>query len=158
MPSSRVAGFLRRLPVIAVQPPVEVELPASGASITVEPAAGETALARWHRAGEPLVDVPGLVQGSSTTTLRLLSADPSLLGEYDVVLTNACGITRSSLTRVVAPPCIGDHNADGGVDGVDVEVFYSDWEAGLVEADVNRDGGIDGSDIDTFFVAWEAGC
>jgi hypothetical protein len=54
--------------------------------------------------------------------------------------------------------CIGDYNADGGVDGSDVSAFFADWESGTSAADVNQDGGIDGSDVDVFFEHWEAGC
>ena len=54
-------------------------------------------------------------------------------------------------------PCPADYNADGGVDGADVEAFYTDWEAGNSQADVNGDGGVDGGDVETFFTAWEAG-
>ncbi|MBL8999958.1 MAG: hypothetical protein JNK25_02335 [Phycisphaerae bacterium] len=57
----------------------------------------------------------------------------------------------------VVPPCIADYNADGGVDGGDVEAFFSDWEQGFAAADVNGDGGVDGADVETFFAAWESG-
>ena len=53
--------------------------------------------------------------------------------------------------------CIADFNLDGGVDGSDIEAFFTAWEAGNAAADVNVDGGVDGSDIQPFFVAWEAG-
>ncbi len=61
---------------------------------------------------------------------------------------------------IPTPPvtCIGDYNQDGGVDGADVEAFYTDWEAGNAAADLNQDGGIDGGDVETFFRAWENGC
>ena len=54
-------------------------------------------------------------------------------------------------------PVIADFNQDGGVDGADVDAFFSEWEAGNSTADTNQDGGVDGSDIDFFFAAWEAG-
>jgi len=56
------------------------------------------------------------------------------------------------------PPCIGDFNQDGGVDGADVEAFFVVWESGEPAGDVNQDGGIDGGDVEFFFVRWEAGC
>ncbi|MBS0198311.1 MAG: hypothetical protein JSR77_16280 [Planctomycetes bacterium] len=59
--------------------------------------------------------------------------------------------------RVGAPPCFADYNQDGGIDGADVESFFTDWEAGDNNADVNADGGVDGGDVETFFAAWEAG-
>ena len=54
-------------------------------------------------------------------------------------------------------PCPADYNADGGVDGADIEAFFTDWEAGNAASDVNFDGGVDGGDIEAFFIAWEAG-
>ncbi|MFZ4430468.1 MAG: proprotein convertase P-domain-containing protein, partial [Phycisphaerales bacterium] len=53
--------------------------------------------------------------------------------------------------------CIGDFNQDGGVDGGDIESFFSEWTAGMNCADVNLDGGVDGGDIETFFNVWQAG-
>ncbi len=54
-------------------------------------------------------------------------------------------------------PCYADYNADGGVDGADVEAFFVDWSASVGCADTNEDGGIDGSDVETFFIQWSAG-
>ncbi|MCX5689503.1 MAG: dockerin type I repeat-containing protein, partial [Planctomycetota bacterium] len=53
--------------------------------------------------------------------------------------------------------CPADYNRDGGVDGGDIEAFFSEWEGGSGCADVNADGGIDGGDIERFFLLWEAG-
>jgi hypothetical protein len=57
----------------------------------------------------------------------------------------------------LAPPCPADYNADGGVDGADVEAFFVDWESGSSAADVNFDGGVDGGDLEVFFIAWSNG-
>lgn len=51
--------------------------------------------------------------------------------------------------------CPTDWNADGGIDGGDVDAFFQSWEAG--SADFNLDGGTDGLDIGEFFARWEAG-
>jgi len=56
-----------------------------------------------------------------------------------------------------APPCPADFNQDGGIDGADVQDFFTAWEAGDAAGDVNFDGGVDGADVETFFAAWEAG-
>lgn len=53
--------------------------------------------------------------------------------------------------------CPADFNEDGGVDGADVEAFFTAWQDGETTADVNFDGGVDGADVETFFIAWEAG-
>ena len=55
-------------------------------------------------------------------------------------------------------PCLGDFNADGGVDFADIVAFFGVWDRGDAAADVNQDGGVDGGDIETFFVAWQSGC
>jgi hypothetical protein len=60
-------------------------------------------------------------------------------------------------TCSTCPVCAADYNQDGGVDGPDVEAFYSDWENALPCADVNQDGGVDGPDVEAFFTLWEAG-
>jgi len=61
------------------------------------------------------------------------------------------------LISVNTSTCYADYNQDGGVDGGDIEAFFSDWEAGSSFADVNQDGGIDGGDIETFFIQWSNG-
>jgi autotransporter-associated beta strand protein len=65
--------------------------------------------------------------------------------------------SASAITITVSAPCPADFNQDGGVDGGDIESFFSAWEAADTSADVNYDGGVDGGDIETFFHAWEAG-
>ncbi|MBS0197141.1 MAG: DNRLRE domain-containing protein [Planctomycetes bacterium] len=74
---------------------------------------------------------------------------------------NVDASSRTTLTVDFSPPapgCIGDYNQDGGIDGSDVQAFFTDWEAGLDVADVNQDGGVDGGDTQFFFEHWEAGC
>lgn len=51
--------------------------------------------------------------------------------------------------------CPADFNRDGGVDGNDIDAFFTAWEQG--NADVNADGGVDGADVSAFFTVWEAG-
>ncbi|MCX5690862.1 MAG: hypothetical protein NTV94_13945 [Planctomycetota bacterium] len=55
-------------------------------------------------------------------------------------------------------PCVADMNADGGIDGTDVNAFFEVWETGEVAGDVNRDGGVDGMDVQYFLEHWERGC
>jgi len=54
--------------------------------------------------------------------------------------------------------CRADVNVDGGVDGQDIEAFFTVFAAGSVAADFNDDGGTDGQDVEAFFHLWEAGC
>ena len=63
------------------------------------------------------------------------------------------------ITEVIFVPfCPGDFNQDGGVDGSDVDAFFTAWESGDSAADINQDGGVDGTDVESFFARWEAGC
>ncbi|MFZ4430369.1 MAG: DUF7453 family protein [Phycisphaerales bacterium] len=55
------------------------------------------------------------------------------------------------------PPCAGDFNQDGGIDGGDIESFFAAWEASDPCGDVNQDGGVTGDDVGSFFSTWEAG-
>ncbi len=52
---------------------------------------------------------------------------------------------------------IADYNRDGGVDGADLDAFFTAWSAGEARSDGNRDGGIDGNDVEAFFAAWSGG-
>ncbi len=53
--------------------------------------------------------------------------------------------------------CPADYNQSGGVDGSDVESFFTDWAQSLPCADTNLDGSVDGSDVEAFFVPWQNG-
>jgi hypothetical protein len=64
---------------------------------------------------------------------------------FEVETTPTCG------------PCFADYNQDGGVDGGDIEAFFTDWESSAGCSDANLDGGVDGGDIEAFFTQWEAG-
>lgn len=71
----------------------------------------------------------------------------------------AMAIISAQLDVVYTPPlCPADMNHDGGVDGEDVNAFFTVWEAGEEPADLNADGGIDFADVTYFFDHWESGC
>lgn len=57
----------------------------------------------------------------------------------------------------IACGCPADFNQDGGVDGGDVEAFFTDWADADPCADTNQDGGVDGGDVEAFFIVWEMG-
>jgi hypothetical protein len=78
-------------------------------------------------------------------------------GDYRCVVSNACGTLITPPATIGSTFCAADFNADGGVDGSDVEAFFAAWAAGDHMADVNQDGGVDGSDVEGFFNAWGAG-
>jgi probable HAF family extracellular repeat protein len=93
---------------------------------------------------------------AATATLSLSGLVATDAGQFDCVITNACGATTTDPVSLTV--CIGDYNCDGGVDGQDVESFFLAWESGESAGDVNADGGVDGQDVEFFFVRWEAGC
>jgi hypothetical protein len=125
---------------IVVNSGLQVYFPGSGvvrytsAALTV-PAFGEAPNDAFYAFAE-IVVAAGAFDGSTiTATLDNVSVEGTLVE--------------------TGPACPADFNADGGVDGADIESFFTAWEAGDGIADVNADGGVDGSDVETFFAAWK---
>lgn len=73
-------------------------------------------------------------------------------------LTTVDGGPYLDAVSVTPITCPADFNDDGGVDGSDVQAFFTAWEAADGSSDLNGDGGIDGADVGYFFERWEAGC
>jgi len=72
---------------------------------------------------------------------------------YVIELTGACfPVIGTCWGR-----CPADYDRNGGIDGADVEAFFTDWEVGESCADANRDGSVDGADLESFFISWERG-
>jgi hypothetical protein len=94
--------------------------------------------------------------GVNTPTLTLLNNNLQLAGEYDCVVTNACGdsITQGTLVRCG----ISDINNDGFIDFIDFDVFVAAFESDQSVADINRDGFLDFTDFDFFVTQFELGC
>jgi hypothetical protein len=100
------------------------------------------------------------LEGASFFTATLFRAS-SFTGSFASVLT--IGASRGALSLVATATTlelrhnIADYNADGGVDGADLEWFLVEWEAGEMTTDVNGDGGVDGLDIESFLTLWTQG-
>jgi hypothetical protein len=116
---------------------------------------------KWLRDGEELSDGPtgfgsalNGVHASQLEIDRTTSADG---GFYSVRVSNPCGVLESTAV-IIGVRCLADFNLDGGVDGSDVDAFFSAWSSGDSSADLDGNGGVDGADISPFFAAWEAGC
>lgn len=80
---------------------------------------------------------------------------PAFFTKESAVAQAAGYIARLEFSVLVYPGA--DFNLDGGVDGSDVEAFFTAWEAADTIADFNIDGGVDGADVEAFFLAWEQG-
>ena len=103
-----------------------------------------------------LNNLEGLALGPEIISLRTATAYLySLIGIIDD--GDPISVNAIPTFVVTLPRCFADFNADGGIDGADIESFFVAWEAGNASADVNADGGVDGSDVGTFFEAWEQG-
>jgi hypothetical protein len=65
-------------------------------------------------------------------------------------------LASRELLECVRPSCTSDFNGDGGIDGGDVEAFFTTWSRGDFVCDLNQDGGVDGRDAEVFLVGWVA--
>lgn len=97
--------------------------------------------------GLPGQDYPNLGTFGNMSTIDFNTIE----GEQFAVVAGTCDCAPP------CPICPADYNQDGGVDGGDVEAFFTDWEASTGCADTNQDGGVDGGDVEAFFNAWEGG-
>ncbi len=127
-----------------------------GESFTLAVQADDAVSHRWRRQGVDLIE-SDMFQGVATSTLTIATPGSAEAGAYRCLVTTSCGAVLSD-EAVVTLPCLGDFNSDGGIDGMDVGVFFEAWEAGQSWSDVNEDGGIDGLDLFEFFDHWESGC
>lgn len=87
--------------------------------------------------------------------VNVTSLDIHLATRLLTVGTYGRGVWRTPLAS--PPPCRADYNDDGGIDGADVQAFFTDWQVGNANADFNDDGGVDGGDVEAFHLAWAAG-
>ncbi len=129
---------------IAQQPEDVATCAGATASFSVTPASVGDYTYQWRKGG---VDIPGATDAT-------LVIDPVAMadqGDYDVVVTNACGTQISATaTLTVAPPTTGDLNLDCVADVQDVPPFVAclsgpggDVPAGCDRADLDSDGDVD---------------
>jgi hypothetical protein len=111
---------------------------------------------RWRRNGVNLFNST-THSGVATPTLMIRDSGPNDSATYTLAVTNDCGV-RESHAAVVEVFCAGDFNLDGGIDGGDVNAFFTAWEQGNQSSDINADGGVDGQDLFFFLERWQVGC
>ncbi len=151
MPTSHIAVWQTPQLAIAREPESQRACPGMTVTFTVS-ALGSPTFA-WYKGGVPiaLIDNPT----AHDATLRINAAAADDVGVYTCTLTNACGHATTRPAQLTMS--IGDFNCDGGVDGSDVNAFFTAWEAAAAFADVNADGSVDGADVGAFFERWEHG-
>lgn len=109
----------------------------------------------WRRNGVPLNT--GVNPSAATAALSLPSIAAADAGSYTCVVTNPCGDrTSDAATLTVAAPLPGDVNADGLVDGEDVQAFVNligaEGPPGpyFCAADLDVSGVVDTADVPPF--------
>jgi hypothetical protein len=105
----------------------------------------------------PLGEGTYTVRVPATVTAGGIALDGEVVGGLLPSGNGIAGGQASFSFTVAGAPCAADFNQDGGIDGADIEAFFTSWEQGQADADVNVDGGVDGSDIEAFFLVWQAG-
>ncbi len=119
--SDAVALAVDVAPVISVDPiPQTACLPAS-ATFTVSATGTPPLSYQWRNNYVPLSNAPGHISGADTASLTLSPAEIADAGDYDCVITNACGsvtsvyatLTVSAAPAITAQPspaalCTGD--------------------------------------------------
>lgn len=113
----------------------------------------------WNSSAHSWVDLHTLLPSNYTTSTAYAiwsDSTSTYIGGY--AFNSQTSRTEAIIWKRPSPqPCIADFNQDGGIDGSDLETFFTLWETGVPAADVNLDGGTDGQDIETFIVRWESG-
>jgi len=109
---------------------------------------------QWRRDGQPLINGEG-INGATTETLGIASFSGQDTGQYDCVLTNACGSAISPAANIAI--CIDsatpDMNADGAVNGLDISLFVEQFLSAptsvqsICHVDLNGDHAADSSDV-----------
>jgi len=101
-----------------------------------------------------------LSSGSGVSTLLLHEATSNVAATYAGFSNfTYAGPQLVVFASVGGCGCAADYDQSGGVDGSDVEAFFTDWAVSAGCSDVDQSGGVDGSDVEAFFVFWSAsGC
>ena len=93
------------------------------------------------------------------TTLTLASITTGDAGNYDVVVTGACGSVTSTAAHLTVYSTVpGDVDGNGSADGADINTFVSllllgsdgPPSAGFCAADINGDSELDMADVGLF--------
>lgn len=138
-------------PVVITQQPEGLDACTGALVVLGVEATGTSVSYQWYKDGQ-------LVVGEESPEFSLGNVTELQAGEYFCRVSNTCtSIDSLTVTVNVGSCCPADFNQDGGIDGSDVNAFFTAFEAGDQSADVNFDGGINGDDVEYFFQVFEAG-
>ncbi len=108
---------------------------------------------QWRKDG---VDIPDATNDSYTIDWVI----PDDAGEYDVMVTNACGsVISDPATLTVTPNCVGDIDGDSDTDWSDLAILLTDYgcmSPSDCVGDLNGDGASNLTDLAILFGDW--GC
>jgi hypothetical protein len=145
-------------PTIGVQP-VGHRIASGAATLTVE-ASGEGVLSyQWRKDQVTLAD-GGSIAGATSATLTIDPMSAADAGSYDVVVTDACGVSVTSNAVLLCAGASGaDLDQDCDADGADFTLFSGcisgpslahDGSAVCQEADLDDDNDVDQVDFGVF--------
>ena len=122
----------------------------SPATFTVDGAIGTGPFTyRWRHNGLDLFDGPqpggAVIASADTDTLTVTFGEAMGAGDFDCVVSNACGSATSHAASLTS--CTADFNCSGTVSVQDIFDFLAAYFAGDMSADVNGSGVVSVQDI-----------
>ena len=153
--------------VITQQPIGGTVFAGEPATLTVAASTSHGTLAyQWRKDGVALTN-DGHYSGVHSATLTISAALVSDQGDYDALMTDACGDGLSDTARLIVPPP-GDMNCDGTVNFADINPFVlaltgqGPYQAAFphcrwVLADCNQDASVNFADINPFVALLSGG-
>ncbi|MCI0629426.1 MAG: hypothetical protein L0Y44_02080 [Phycisphaerales bacterium] len=155
-------------PAIAQQPQDESVACGETATFSVVPVSGpDPPTYQWRHNGAAPPDGPqpngSTISGATTATLTITNSGNANIGDYDVVLSNACGSVTSNVATLTVFGCIITCPADiapqpagdGVVNVNDLLAVIAAWGACAgCQADLNADGVVNVDDLLAVISAW----
>lgn len=137
-------------------------------TLSINPVGGGPFAYRWRFNGAAIE--PAVNTSAATAVLVIGHFGVPNAGEYDCVVSNACGSVTSNTARLSI--CVADFDdgnatgmCDGGVTIEDLFYYLTIYEAGVVRADVDDgsatgtpDGGVGIEDLLYYLQRYDAGC
>jgi hypothetical protein len=143
-------------PSVTVQPLPQIVCPGGSASFTVTAAGDGQFSYQWRESSANLADEPNHISGARAATLTIVNITVTDVGNYECVVSNACGSVTSDTSSLTI--CPADFNCDGVVNSQDFFAYVGSFFGGLANADFNHDGMVNSQDFFDFLAAFFSGC